>query len=182
MIAFLNPERSFRAYLFSLGLALITMAISSAIGTMASVYPHAIARSAGVGAMRGFFLSPIVLPGLVLGLALYVFYVSTDIGLARTFGGLLVGHVLVTCPFVIATVSASLVSFDLSLEEAARSLGAGPSGVPSGHAEDPSPAVAAGSIFAFIISFGQFDLSLYLGTPNLTGLPYAMYISLRYTV
>ena len=43
-----------------------------------------------------------------------------------------------------------------------------------------SPAVGAGAIFAFIISFGQFDLSLYLGTANLTGLPLAMYISLRY--
>ena len=40
--------------------------------------------------------------------------------------------------------------------------------------------MVAGSIFAFVISFGQFDLSLYLGTTNLTGLPYAMYIKLRY--
>ena len=131
--------------------------------------------------MRGLFLAPIVLPGLVLGLALYVAYVLTNIGLARTFGGLLVGHVLVTSPFVLATVSASLVGFDISLEEAARSLGAGPlQAFRLVTLKIIQPAIAAGSIFAFIISFGQFDLSLYLGTPNLTGLPYAMYISLRY--
>lgn len=180
VIDFLRSPTFMPAYLFSLGLATVTMLISTVLGTMASIY---LTRSKfkGVATMRGMFMSPIVLPGIVLGLSLYVFYVSTDIGLARTFGGLLIGHVLVTCPFVIATVSASLVGFDISLEEAARSLGA--------NAFEAfwlvtrriiSPAVAAGAIFAFIISFGQFDLSLYLGTPNLTGLPYAMYISLRY--
>jgi putative spermidine/putrescine transport system permease protein len=87
----------------------------------------------------------------------------------------------VTSPFVLATVSASLVGFDLSLEEAARSLGAGPlQAFRLVTLRIIAPAVSAGAIFAFIISFGQFDLSLYLGTPNLTNLPYAMYISLRY--
>jgi putative spermidine/putrescine transport system permease protein len=180
VFAFLESETFFGAYLFSLELAAITMVISTIIGTMASVY---LARTqfSGAKAMRGLFMSPIVLPGIVLGIALYVFYVSTDIGLARTFGGLLIGHVLVTCPFVIATVTASLVGFDPSLEEAARSLGAGPfQAFRLVTLRIISPAVSAGSIFAFIISFGQFDLSLYLGAQNLTGLPYAMYISLRY--
>jgi putative spermidine/putrescine transport system permease protein len=177
---FLKSPTFFPAYLFSLELALITMAISSVMGTMAAVYLIR-SKSKGVAAMRGLFMSPIILPGLVLGLALYVFYVATNIGLARTFGGLLVGHVLVTSPFVLATVSASLVGFDVSLEEAARSLGAGPfQAFRLITLKILEPAVAAGAIFAFIISFGQFDLSLYLGTPNLTGLPYAMYISLRY--
>jgi putative spermidine/putrescine transport system permease protein len=82
---------------------------------------------------------------------------------------------------VLAAVSASLVGFDLSLEEAARSLGAGPlQAFRLVTLKIIGPAVGAGAIFAFIVSFGQFDLSLYLGTPNLTGLPYAMYISLRY--
>ena len=180
VVDFLRSPTFFPAYLFSLELALITMAISSVMGTMAAVYLIR-SRSKGVAAMRGLFMSPIVLPGLVLGLALYVYYVATNIGLARTFGGLLVGHVLVTSPFVLATVSASLVGFDVSLEEAARSLGAGPfQAFRLITLKILEPAVAAGAIFAFIISFGQFDLSLYLGTPNLTGLPYAMYISLRY--
>jgi putative spermidine/putrescine transport system permease protein len=180
VIAFLESETFFGAYRFSLGLAMITTAISTVIGTMASVY---LTRSPSANAkfMRPLFLSPIFLPGIVLGLALYVFYVWTNVGLARSFGGLLIGHVLVTCPFVIATVSASLVGFDLSLEEAARSLGAGPlQAFRLVTLKVIWPAVGAASIFAFIISFGQFDLSLYLSTPNYTGLPYAMYISLRY--
>ena len=65
---------------------------------------------------------------------------------------------------MLATVSASLVGFDISLEEAARSLGAGPlQAFRLVTLKIIQPAVAAGSIFAFIISFGQFDLSLYLG-------------------
>jgi putative spermidine/putrescine transport system permease protein len=177
---FLQSPTYFPAYIFSLELALITMAISSVMGTMAAVYLIR-SKSKAAAAMRGLFLSPIVLPGLVLGLALYVFYVTTNIGLARTFGGLLIGHVLVTSPFVLATVSAALVGFDVSLEEAARSLGAGPlQAFRLITLKIVQPSVGAGAIFAFIVSFGQFDLSLYLGTPNLTGLPYAMYISLRY--
>ena len=178
--AFIASSTFFNAYLFSLGLATVAMAISTVIGTMASIYLTR-SRLRGAKFLRGFFMAPIVLPGIVLGLALYVFYVTTDIGLARTFAGLLVGHVLVTCPFVIAAVTASLVGFDLSLEEAARSLGAPPlTAFRLVTLKIISPAVGAGAIFAFIISFGQFDLSLYLGTPNLTGLPMAMYISLRY--
>jgi putative spermidine/putrescine transport system permease protein len=180
VIAFIQSPTFFGAYLFSLELAAITMLISTVIGTMASMYLTR-SRFSGVTTMRGLFMSPVVLPGIVLGLALYVFYVTTGIGLARTFGGLLIGHVLVTCPFVIATVSASLIGFDISLEEAARSLGARPlQAFRLVTLKIVAPAVGAGSIFAFIVSFGQFDLSLYLGTPNLTNLPYAMYISLRY--
>jgi putative spermidine/putrescine transport system permease protein len=181
VIAFLGSATFFNAYVFSLGLAAATMVISTVIGTMASVYLTR-TRFRWVKIMRGFFMAPIVLPGIVLGLALYVFYVTTDLGLARSFGGLLVGHVLVTCPFVIATVTAALTGFDLSLEEAARSLGASPlTAFRLVTLKIIAPAVTAGSIFAFIISFGQFDLSIYLGTANLTGLPMAMYISLRYT-
>ncbi|MBM3595036.1 MAG: ABC transporter permease [Alphaproteobacteria bacterium] len=180
VIAFLQSATFLPAYLFSLVLATITMVIACIIGTMAAVYLTR-TRFWGAKLMRGIFMTPIILPGLVLGLALYVFYVMTDLGLARSFAGLLIGHVLVTTPFVLATVSAALVGFDRSLEEAARSLGAGPlQAFRLVTLRIIAPAISAGAIFAFIISFGQFDLSLYLGTPNLTNLPYAMYISLRY--
>jgi putative spermidine/putrescine transport system permease protein len=168
------------AYLFSLWLAVLTMVISTVLGTMAAIFLARV-RFPGRNLLRAYFLSPLILPGVVLGLALYVFYVSADLGLARTLPGLVIGHVLVTCPYVIGTVSAALFHFDLSLEEAARSLGAGPLyafrkvTLPS-----IAPGVMAGSIFAFIVSFGQFDVSLFLSTPNLTPLPIAMYISLRY--
>src|SRR5260221_12882015 len=80
-----------------------------------------------------------MLPGLVLGLALYVFYIVTNIGLARTLPGMVIGHVLVTVPYVIGTVSAALYNFDVSLEDAARSLGAGPVRVSRDHAAQYLP-------------------------------------------
>jgi putative spermidine/putrescine transport system permease protein len=178
--AFLTSETYMRAYLFSLSLAAMTMVVSTTIGTMAAVFLTR-SQSRWTGPLRSFFMAPIVLPGVVLGLALYVFYVSTNFGLARSLPGMLIGHVLVTCPFVIGTVTASLVGFDRSLEEAARSLGAGPwTAFRKVTLRLIAPGVAAGAIFAFIISFGQFEIALFLSTPNIQPLPMAMYISLRY--
>jgi len=168
------------AYLFSLKLAFVTMVIATVIGTMAAIFITRVAF-VGRGLVRAFFLAPLMLPGLVLGLALYTYYLNLPLGLSRTFWGMMLGHILVTTPFVIGTVSAALYGFDRSLEDAARSLGAGSLRafftvtLPSIKA-----GITAGSLFAFIVSFGQFDLSLLLSTPNQTPLPIAMYISLRY--
>lgn len=177
---FLTSPTFMPAFLFSFGLAAATTFVSTLLGTMAAVF---LTRSnwKGKELVRGFFILPVVLPGVVVGLALYVFYIWTGSELARTFPGLLIGHVLVTMPFVIATVSASLVDFDPNLEEAARSLGAGPLqsflkiALPV-----ISPGISAGAIFAFIISFGQFELTLFLAPADRQPLPLAIYSSLRY--
>lgn len=180
VIAFLTSESYLGAYFFSFGLAAMATAISTTIGTMAAIYLTR-AKSRFLGLLRAFYLAPIVLPGVVLGLSLQVFYASADIGLARSLPGLLIAHVLVTCPFVIGTVTASLVGFDVSLEEAARSLGAGPwTAFRKVTLKIIGPGIMAGAIFAFIVSFGQFEIALFLSTPNLQPLPIAMYISLRY--
>ncbi|MEA2582943.1 MAG: putative spermidine/putrescine transport system permease protein [Thermomicrobiales bacterium] len=178
---FLTSDTFLPAYLFSLRLAFVTMIISTVLGTMTSIFLTRVAFR-GRGVARAFFLAPLLLPGVVIGLALYTYYLNMPwLHLSRTFWGMMLGHVLVTMPFVIGTVSASLYGFDLSLEEAARSLGSGPlrafftvtlPNIKSG--------ISAGSLFAFIVSFGQFDLSLMLSTPNHTPLPFAMYNSLRY--
>ena len=178
---FFRASEFLNAYVFSLWLALVVMAISTTLGTMAAIFLTRVAFP-GRNLLRAYFLSPLILPGIVLGLALYVFYVSSGIGLSRTLPGLIIGHVLVTAPYVIGTVSAALFNFDIALEEAARSLGAGPlTAFRKVTLPIIGPGVAAGAIFAFIVSFGQFDVSLFLSTPNYTPLPIALYISLRYT-
>lgn len=180
VMAFLTSGTFMSAYVYSFVLALVATLISTTLGTLASLYLSR-SRSGAAAALRGFFMLPVVLPGVVLGLALYIFYVTTDIGLARSFPGLLIGHVLVTCPFVIATVTASMVGFDLSLEEAARSLGASPfTAFRKITLRLIAPGISAGAIFAFIVSFGQFETTLFLTVPNHEPLPMAMYISLRY--
>ena len=182
---FLTSEQFLGAYLFSMKLALITTVISTVIGTMAALF---LARSSlpGLGVLRAYFLSPLILPGIVLGLALYVFYVATfepltGIRLQRTLVGLTIGHVLATMPYVIGAVSAALFNFDRTLEEAARSLGASAfKAFMKITLPNIAPGVTAGAIFAFIVSFGQFEISLFLSASNLEPLPIAMYISLRY--
>lgn len=182
---FLTNEQFLGAYLFSLQLALTTTVISTVIGTMAAVF---LARTSlpGLSVLRAYFLSPLILPGIVLGLALYVFYVATfepltGIRLQRTLAGLTIGHVLATMPYVIGAVSAALFNFDQTLEEAARSLGAGAfKAFMKVTLPNIAPGVMAGAIFAFIVSFGQFEVSLFLSAANLEPLPIAMYVSLRY--
>ncbi len=180
VISFLTSQSLRTSYLVSMAIAFIVMLISTTLGTMAALFLTRVTFP-GRSLMRAYFLAPLMLPGVVLGLALYVFYVVTNVGLARTLPGMVIGHVLVTVPYVVGTVSAALYNFDLSLEDAARSLGAGPARafrmitLPI-----ISPGIMAGSIFAFIMSFGQFDVSLFLSTPNITPLPIAIYNSLRY--
>ncbi|AJY45019.1 ABC transporter permease [Martelella endophytica] len=168
------------AFKLSFGLALATTLISTFLGTLASIFlTRSTSRSKEF--LRAIFFLPVVLPGVVLGIALYVFFIWSNIGLARSLTGLIIGHVLVTMPFVIATVTASLVDLDLSVEEAARSLGASPiQAFTKVTLPLIAPGISAGSIFAFIVSFGQFELTLFLSTPNLQTLPLAIYSSLRY--
>ncbi len=179
--AFFQSDIFLPAYGFSLVIALVTMVFSTVLGTMTSLF---LVRTRFVGRefMRAFFMSPLMLPGIVLGLALYLFYISSGIGLLRTIPGLVIGHILVTCPYVIGTVSAALVGFDTSLEEAARSLGAGRfTTFRKITLPVIAPGIVAGAVFSFIVSFGQFDVSLFLTPPNSTPLPMALYVSLRYT-
>ena len=178
--AFLQSESYLSAFFFSFRLALMTMIVSTILGTPAALFLSR-TNMIGRGAMRAFFLSPVVLPGVVVGFALFAFYISTGIGLSRTIWGLWIGHILYSTPYVIGTVGAALAVYDVSLEEAARSLGASPwRAFRKVTLPNISQGIQAGSIFAFIVSFGQFEVSLFLSSPNSEPLPIAMYNSLRY--
>src|SRR6056297_749059 len=178
--AFLQSESYLSAFFFSFKLALMTMIVSTILGTAVALFLSR-TRFVGRAAMRAFFLSPVVLPGVVVGFALFAFYISTGIGLSRTIWGLWIGHILYSTPYVIGTVGAALAAYDVSLEEAARSLGASPwRAFRKVTLPNISQGIQAGSIFAFIVSFGQFEVSLFLSSPNSEPLPIAMYNSLRY--
>ncbi len=177
---FLSSDKYMTSFLFSFRLAFMTMVVATVLGTIAAIF---LSRSAfrGKGLLRTFFLSPLVLPGVVVGLSLYAFYLSTGIGLVRTVWGLWIGHILYSTPYVIGTVGAALAVYDVSVEEAARSLGASPwKAFWKVTFPNISSGIQAGSIFAFIVSFGQFEVSLFLSAPNNEPLPIAMYNSLRY--
>ncbi len=178
--AFLQSEKYLSAFFFSFQLALMTMVVATVLGTAAALFLTR-TRFFGRAALRAFFLSPVVLPGVVIGFALYAFLIATQLGIARTIWGLWIGHILYSTPYVIGTVGAALAAYDVSLEEAARSLGASPwRAFRKVTLPNISQGIQAGAVFAFIVSFGQFEVSLFLSAPNSEPLPIAMYNSLRY--
>lgn len=180
IVEFFNSDVFRGAFLTSLALAILVAVISTVLGTMVAIFLSRTAF-AGRGAVRALFVSPVTIPGVVIGLSLFLYYLLIDIGLASSFPGLLIGHVIVTIPWVVVTVSAVLYSFDRSIEDAARSLGAGPlKAFWLVTLPNILPGIVAGAIFAFIVSFGQFDISLFLGTTEIQPLPIAIFEALRH--
>ncbi len=181
---FLTDPTMMPSYFYSLRLAAVTAAIGMVLGTLTSL---AITRCdfPGRDFLQALFLSPLLLPVLVMALALLVYYSNLEsfgiTGLRQSFYGLLIGHVLITPPYIIRMVTAALHGFDMSLEEAARNLGAGPvRAFFSITLPQISQAMTAGALFAFVMSFGAFDISLFLAPPGVMPLPINMFIYLRW--
>lgn len=177
-VKFLHDRELMGAFGFSLELATATLVVAGTIGTAAAL---ALARSRlpGRRALTSIFLSPLVLPALLSGFAL--FQLVMVLGIGRSTPVLLAGHVVVAIPYVIRTVLAVLAQTDPAIEEAARGLGAGPGRV-FREVTLPSirPGVVAGGMFAFITSFDQFPISLFLVEPGQETLPIAMFNYLRF--
>ena len=136
---------------------------------------------AGSRLFQAFLMSPLVLPTIVTGVALLQFYYLID--LDAPFSGLLIGHVLITIPYVIRTVGAGLVGLDPAIEEAANSLGAG--GVRTllrVTLPAIAPSLMAAVIFVFITSFDQATVSIFLAGPGLMPLPVRIYTYIDFAV
>jgi len=167
--AAIHSEPFMASLWISTKLALIATACSLVLGTMAA---FALDRHAfrGREAFRTLTLSPLIVPMVVLGLGLLQFLAW--IGWNQTFFGMLVGHVLITLPYVVRAISANLVLFDRTLEQAAMNLRASPLTVLR-RITLPllAPTLIAGGVFAFVTSFGNITLSIFLGFSDGTTLP-----------
>jgi putative spermidine/putrescine transport system permease protein len=166
-----------REFLDSLKLSLIvaigTSAIAMAMGTMVAVGIVRY-RFAGRELINAFFMSPLIIPTVVIGIALLQFY--NQVGLATGVTTLIIGHVIVTVPYAIRLVASSLTGLDRNIELAARTLGAAPMRaflkvtLPL-----IVPGMVAGSVFAFITSFDNVTISIFLATPRMVTLPVRIY-------
>jgi putative spermidine/putrescine transport system permease protein len=176
---FLNSEPFVRSFFFSLRLAALTTIITTIIGTAAAVYVVRHARRKD--GLRMLLVAPLQLPGIMTSLALLIFYYAIGLG-GTTYVGLLIGHVVVCTPYVFLTVVAVLYNFDRSLEEAARSLGAG-SITTFRRITLPiiKGGVISGAVFSFITSFDQFPISLLLSGVGTTTLPIQVFDYLRFS-
>ncbi|MGH2374832.1 MAG: ABC transporter permease [bacterium] len=172
-----QQEQLFRAALNSLIVALTATAVSLVVGTLAALGLVRY-RFFGRELLRAIFLAPLIVPRIAFGVAMLILAI-----LLRRFGGLdslVLAHLMVTLPFAISILSATLVAVDRSLEEAAADLGATPLQT---FWQVTLPQIRTGlatsGFFAFIISWDQVETSLFLvKTDNMT-LPVAMFYYLQ---
>jgi putative spermidine/putrescine transport system permease protein len=158
-----------QAFLTSAVLALAATVTSFVIGLPAA-YALNRRRMPGARAIEAVLLSPFILPILITGLALLQFMAMLRMRDALT--NLLIGHVLITLPYLVRTVTASLKQVDRSLEEAALTLGASPWRVFwRVTAPQITPGIAAGCLFAFMVSFDDFPISFWLSNAERMPLP-----------
>lgn len=161
----------------SVWVAILVTMLATVLGTAASValwryeFP-------GKRVLQILLFPPIAIPWLITGTAMLIFFFG--IGIGRGTPAVILGHVALALPYVIVVVTARLASFDRTLEEAARSLGARPWLV-TRLVMLPwiAPGVIAGALFAFAVSFDQFVISYFLSEPGDSTLPVLIYTAIR---
>jgi putative spermidine/putrescine transport system permease protein len=166
------------AFRFSLEVAVVSTVVSLVLGVTAAL---AIVRGrfAGRGLVNAFARAPLQVPYIVTGIAFLQFYrLVLDHGgpqLTGTPAGLIVAHTIVTTPFVLSAAIAGLAAFDTELETAAYGLGMGRVAT-FFRVTLPSirPSLVAGAFFAFLVSFDNVPVSLYLSGDQVT-LPVLMF-------
>lgn len=156
----------------SINLAAISTAISLVLGTAAAI---GVARGTfrGKEAIATFTVSPLMMPGLVLGVAMLQFF--RDIGLRDAYWSLLIAHVVITLPFVMRTLLAAMGTFDFSMIDAARTLGLSyPRAVMKVLIPNLAPAYLTGGLFAFLASMDNYPISIFLTDARNKTLPIKM--------
>ncbi|WP_160121617.1 ABC transporter permease [Rhodovarius lipocyclicus] len=164
------------AFIVSVSLAVAATAASFALG-MPAAYALNRWKVPGAQVMEAILLSPQIFPILITGLALLQFMARA--GLRDAEMNLFIGHVLITLPYLVRTITASLKLVDRSLEEAALTLGASPWRV-FWLVTVPQiiPGIAAGCLFSFMISFDDFPISLWLADAQTVPLPIFLHSSM----
>lgn len=163
----------------SLKLACAATAISALVGAAAALYYVRHAKK-GKEALRVIVLLPLVLPEILTAMALLFFFYGIGVG-TKYWIAMLVGHVLITLPFVFLNVAASLHGFEPNWELAARSLGAN-RWTAFRRVTLPlmKPGLITGCLFAFIISFDDFGVSFLLKDVGAATLPLQLFDYLRF--
>jgi len=161
----------------SLKIAPVATIISVSLGTLAAIglsQSHVPFRRA----IMAIMISPMIVPLIISAAGMYFFY--SRIGLQGTYWGVVLSHAALGIPFVIITVTATLVGFDQSLTRAAANMGANPV-TTFFRVQMPLilPGVISGGLFAFITSFDEVVVVLFVGSAGQQTLPWQMFTGLR---
>jgi len=177
---FFTSAQWYNTALLSLRVALATMMAATVLGTTAAI---GIVRGEFPGrrALEAFFISPMVVPIVVIALGFY--FMFSAYGLINTALGLFLGHTVIATPLVIVVVRAALQTTNPAMEFAARSLGANfwrslwYVTLPSVKA-----AIVSAAAFAFLISFDDVVIAIFVAGPDSTTLPKRMWESIRFEI
>lgn len=158
-------------------IASASAAIATVLGTICAVGLWRIAsRTSEV--IRAFLLLPLIIPPILSAMAFYRAWVK--LGLLDSYPGLILAHAILAAPIVLITVSATLANFDLGLEQASRNLGA--SRITTlRRVILPSirPGIPAGAVFAFILSWDEIVVTLFIAKFHIVTLPRRMWDGIR---
>jgi len=158
-------------------LAFFSTLIATVLGTTAALGLSR-AEMPAKTLIMGILISPMIVPVIIAAAGMFFFY--SDIGLASTHLGVILAHAALGTPFVVITVTATLVGFDHSLTRAAATLGASPIRtffkiiVPL-----ILPGVISGALFAFVTSFDEVVVVQFVGSYKQRTIPWAMFSGLR---
>jgi putative spermidine/putrescine transport system permease protein len=165
---------------YSLLLAIGVAAVSTVLGGLGA-FAIARYRFPGRAMLQAFLLSPLSIPSIVTGVAILQFITIIEFQGVLGSPALLLAHVVVTLPYSVRMIGISLFGFDQRLENAAQNLGARPRQV-FRYITLPlvKPGIFAGMTFAFIVSFNNVPVSLFLVRPGATTLPIKILNYLEY--
>ncbi len=147
------------ALLISLQVAALATAVAMILGTLCAIAVVR-ARFPGRDSILTFLVSPLMLPGLVIGIAMLQGFKA--MGLRDIYGSLIIAHVVITLPFVVRTVVGALSLFDFSLIDAARTLGYSyPAALLRVLVPSLGPAFLTSGMFAFLASVENYPISIF---------------------
>jgi putative spermidine/putrescine transport system permease protein len=166
-----------RAFANSIGIGAVATLIATSLGTLAAL---GLARENFPlrALIMPLLISPMIIPIVVVAAGFYLIF--APLGLVNSYTGVVLAHAALGTPFVVITVTASLLSFDQSLLRASAGLGA-PPWVTFRRVTLPLilPAVATGGVFAFATSFDEVIVILFIGGPDQRTVPRQMWSGIR---
>ena len=178
--AYFASDDWLRSTWLSLWVAASVVVLATLLGTLAALGIARLPKALRVLA-SALILSPLIVPVIVVAIGIY--YAFSRYGLVGTPIAMVLAHTCLALPFVVTSVSASLAGIDPRLEQAALSLGATPAGT-FRQVTLPliRPGVVVGALFAFITSFDELVVSLFLSGSGAVTLPRRMWDDLRFTI
>lgn len=160
----------------SLLIGVLVAVLATGLGLLAAMGLRALTNRRFAVALTASLLAPMIVPGIVVAVGVYAVFLRA--GLVGTLLGFVLAHAVLALPFTVVAITAGFSGFDDRLELASMSLGAGrlatffrvtlPNIVPG---------IVSGALFAFVTSFDEVMLSLFIKSPYLNTLPVLMYAS-----